>query len=50
MKFPEAFKAAEQICAEMEKNLRLPLYDVEIGYLAMHLERVLDTELSEKNA
>lgn len=50
VKFPEAFKAAEQICAEMEKNLRLPLYDVEIGYLAMHLERVLDTELSEKNA
>lgn len=50
VKFPEAFRAAKQICVEMEKNLKLPLHDVEIGYLAMHLERVMDTELCEKNA
>ena len=50
IKFPEAYKAARQICAEMEKNLKLSLYDVVIGYLAMHLERVMVTELQEKNA
>jgi len=31
----------------MEKNLKLRLNDVEIGYLAMHLERVMDTERKE---
>lgn len=49
IKFPEAYRAAQQICGEIEKNLRLPMYEVEIGYLAMHLERVLNTELQEKN-
>ena len=50
VRFPEAYKASRQICREMEKNLKLPFNEVEIGYLAMHLERVMDTELQEKNA
>ena len=29
---------------EMEKRLGLPMPDIEIGYLAMHLERMLDSE------
>lgn len=44
VKFPEAFLMAEHICHKMEKSLRLPVLDSEIGYLAMHLERLLDNE------
>lgn len=44
VKFPEAFLMAEHICHQMEKSLRLPVLDSEIGYLAMHLERLLDNE------
>lgn len=44
VKFPEAFHAPERICHEMEKRLGLPMPDIEIGYLAMHLERMLDSE------
>lgn len=28
-----------------DENLKICLDDVEVGYLAMHLERVMDTEL-----
>ena len=31
----------------MEKSLKLPIPDIEIGYLAMHLERMLDTDINE---
>ena len=44
VKFPEAFDAAERICHEREKRLGLLMPDIEIGYLAMHLERMLDSE------
>ena len=47
VKFPEAFMAAERICRQMEKSLKLPIPDIEIGYLAMHLERMLDTDINE---
>lgn len=45
VKFPEPYNAAERICHEMEKSLKLPIPDVEIGYLAMHLERMMDAEI-----
>ena len=47
VKFPEAFMAAERICRQMEKSLKLPIPDIEIGYLAMHLERMLDTDINK---
>ena len=48
VKFPDAFQAAKQICEEMEKRLMLPMEEIEIGYLAMHLQRILtDEELNE---
>lgn len=47
IRFPKAFEMAEQICGTMEKNLKICLNRVEIGYLAIHLERVMDTELNE---
>lgn len=45
VKFPEAFSMAEYICGEVEKMLKCPLSDAEIGYLAMHIERVATDEL-----
>lgn len=45
VKFPEAFHAAKKICAEIGQNMKLVLDDVEIGYLAIHIERVLNSEL-----
>lgn len=47
VKFPEPFMSAERICRQMEKSLKLPIPDIEIGYLAMHLERMLDTDINE---
>lgn len=47
IKFPEAYKMAIKVCEEIEKDLKLKLEDVEIGYLAIHIERVMDNELSE---
>lgn len=40
IKFPEAYKIAEKVCVEVGHSLRKELDDIEIGYLAMHIERV----------
>ncbi len=42
VKFPGPYMTAEKICRKMEKSLKLPIPDIEIGYLAMHLERMMD--------
>ena len=47
VKFPKAFQAAKRICEEMEKRLKLPMEEIEIGYLAMHIERIMDREEGE---
>ena len=44
VKFPGPYMTAEKICRKMEKSLKLPIPDIEIGYLAMHLERMMDKE------
>ena len=44
VKFPGPYMTAEKICRKMEKSLKLPIPDIEIGYLAMHLERRMDRE------
>lgn len=44
VKFPGPYMTAEKICRKMEKSLKLPIPDSEIGYLAMHLERMMDRE------
>ena len=38
--FPESFKIASTICHELSKSLGSPTDELEIGYLAMHIERV----------
>lgn len=43
VKFPKSFWMATEVCKQLEKQLHRnsPLDEVEIGYLAMHFERVL---------
>jgi len=38
--YPESFNIASQICHELSKSLGAPTDKLEIGYLAMHIERV----------
>ena len=45
IKFPYAFQTAKAICERVGKSLRCTLGDAEIGYLAMHIERVTSDEL-----
>ena len=45
VKFPQAFQTAKHICDEISIVLKCPLDEVEIGYLAMHIERVTSDEL-----
>ena len=43
VKFPKSFWIAKEVCTQLEKQLHRnsPLDEVEIGYLAMHIERVM---------
>ena len=43
VKFPKSFWMATEVCKQLEKQLHRtsPLDEVEVGYLAMHIERVL---------
>lgn len=50
IKFPNAFRIAGKVCTQVGRNLRCELSDVEIGYLAMHIERVANEELDAKEA
>ena len=42
VKFPKSYAIAEEVCRQLERQLHrnTPLDEVEIGYLAMHIERV----------
>ncbi|MBQ8856651.1 MAG: PRD domain-containing protein [Lachnospiraceae bacterium] len=43
VKFPKSYAMAKEVCKHLEKQLHRtsPLDEVEIGYLAMHIERVV---------
>ncbi len=45
VKFSKEFEIATVICDNMSKNLKREVDDAEIGYLAMHIERVTSGEL-----
>ncbi len=47
VKFPEEFQMAATICSHLEKYLKKPLDTVEIGYLAMHIQRVSAEHMNE---
>lgn len=44
VKFPKSYAIAEEICTQLGQQIHQPLNDVETGYLAMHIERVLMEE------
>jgi len=46
-RFPKSFEIAEDICTKLGCELNKELKEVEIGYLAMHIERVFSDELKE---
>lgn len=48
IKFPDAFIMAKYICSQVEKMMKCSLSDVEIGYLAMHIERVASEEQEQE--
>ncbi len=48
IKFPEAFQMAEKICEEVGHSLKKTLDCTEIGYLAMHIERVTNDEIQSE--
>ena len=47
VKFPGSFATARTICDEIAANLKCSFEEVEIGYLAIHIERVTNDEISE---
>lgn len=48
VKFPESFGMAQQICDQIRHNMNIELDEVEIGYLAIHIERVVYEELRKE--
>ncbi len=44
VKFPDEFRMAAIVCEHLEKHLKKPLDKVEIGYLAMHIQRVSEEQ------
>ena len=46
-KFPKSFQIAQTVCDQLGRELKLPLSEEEIGYLAIHIERVTTAERDE---
>lgn len=44
VKLPKAFQTAQYICEKIAENIRCTFDDAEVGYLAMHIERVASDE------
>lgn len=44
VKLPKAFRTAQYICEQIEKSIKSSIDIAEIGYLAMHIERVESDE------
>lgn len=47
LKFPKSYEIAVKVCSQIGQTLHRELEDVEIGYLAMHIERVTADEMSD---
>lgn len=48
VKFPKSYHIAEKICRELGHSLKKELDDIEIGYLAMHIERIANDEIDSE--
>lgn len=44
VKFPKSYRMAEEICHRLDHQIHHELNEAEVGYLAMHIERVLMDE------
>lgn len=44
IRYPESYEIARQVCEQLGKELHHELEEVEIGYLAMHIERICESE------
>ncbi len=44
VKYPEMYRLAEEICNEVSRFLKKEYHESEIGYLAMHIARVIGVE------
>ena len=44
-KFPEAYMTAKKVCDMLGKSIGKELDEMEIGYLAMHIERIYREEI-----
>lgn len=40
IKFPKSFQIAQKVCDQLGEELKLSLSEEEVGYLAMHIERI----------
>ena len=49
-KFPFAYEQARHMCESLSKVLNKELPETEIGYLALHLERILSITLDHQNS
>ena len=47
LKFPQSFSMARIVCDQVSHDLHCQLSETEIGYLAMHIERVTSAELDQ---
>lgn len=48
IKFPRSYEAAQNICDKIAQNLKRGVDETEVGYLAIHIERVLYDEMNTK--
>ena len=42
--YPRAFQIAGEICRQLERTLNCQVDEMEVGYLAMHIERVFEIQ------
>lgn len=47
-KFPYSYQSAKQICEALSDLFQQPISDHEVGYLAIHIERIKSVELEKK--
>lgn len=47
VKFPKSFQIAKKVCDQIAHNLKCEMDEVEIGYLAMHVERTAEEDQEE---
>lgn len=45
--FPNSFQIADAVCKHLSRALSIELPEVEVGYLAMHIERVCASEIKK---